>query len=59
MQPLKYLLPCATTYNCKAGFSALVNLNTRKRSRLNMESDLRLQPFKLEPDISSLILLQK
>jgi hypothetical protein len=37
---LKILLPFPTTCECEAGFSSLLQIRTKHRSRLNVEDDL-------------------
>lgn len=51
---LKYLLPFCTTYLCESGFSAMTNLKTKHRHRLQLEDDLRLKLTKMQPDFSEL-----
>ena len=48
---LAYLLPFLTTYLCEKGFSALNNIRSRSRNRLQPESDLILAVSKLSPRI--------
>ena len=48
------LLPFSTTYLCEAGFSAYIGTNTKYRSRLNAEPDIRLQLSSIEPKIRKL-----
>ena len=52
---LKVLLPFATTYLCKSGFSTLVVLKTEKRNRLNVEDDMRLALSATKPRITELV----
>ncbi|KAJ4924513.1 hypothetical protein JOQ06_003469 [Pogonophryne albipinna] len=52
---LKQLMPFPTTYNCEAGFSALVGLKTKQRNRINVDCDMRLKLSSLDPDIVSLM----
>ena len=48
------LLPFATTYLCKTAFSALTNMKTKYRSRLDVESDMRVCLSNITPRIDSL-----
>ena len=43
----KILLPFGTTYMCETAFSALTNMKTKYRSRIVVESDLRVCLYKL------------
>ena len=56
---LKLLMPFPTTYNCEAGFSTIVGLKTKQRNQINVESNMRLKLFSLEPDITRLMSQQK
>ncbi|PVD26704.1 hypothetical protein C0Q70_14382 [Pomacea canaliculata] len=56
---VKHLLPFPTTYYCEIRCSTLVGLKTNKRSRLNVESDMRLKLSNIAPDITTLISRQK
>jgi hypothetical protein len=51
---LTVLLPFATTYLCEVSFSALANMKTKFRSRLNVENDLRVSLSQIEPRIELL-----
>ena len=51
---IKMLLPFATTYLCETAFSALTNMKTKYRSRLAIESDLRVSLTKIVPKIEKL-----
>lgn len=48
------LLPFATTYSCETAFSALTNMKTKYRSRLVVESDMRVCLSSITPRIDSL-----
>ncbi|XP_067130994.1 zinc finger BED domain-containing protein 5-like [Centruroides vittatus] len=52
----KLLLPFSSSYLAECGFSAVSDLLTKKRNRLDItqRGDLRLKLTKLEPDIKSL-----
>ena len=50
----KVLLPFATTYMCETAFSALTNMKTKHRSRLVVESDLRVCLSQIAPRIDEL-----
>ena len=50
----KILLPFATTYVCETAFSALTNMKTKYRSRLAVESDLRVYFLRIAPRIDKL-----
>ncbi|MBN3305968.1 ZBED5 protein, partial [Amia calva] len=49
---LKVLMPFATTYLCKAGFSALTTVKTKYRQKLDAEKDLRLKLSSIKPNIA-------
>ena len=46
---IKQLIPFATTYLCKAGFSAMSVLKSKHKNRLNVEHDTRLCLSKITP----------
>ena len=50
----KILLPFATTYICETAFLALTNMKTKYRSRLAVESDLRVCLSEMAPRIDKL-----
>src|SRR3984885_15986626 len=49
---LKLLIPFSTSYLCEAGFSALLAIKNKHRTKLELEQDLRLKLTKLnvKPD---------
>lgn len=42
MRALKVLVPFTTTYLCETGFSALLNLKSKWRNRLDVSDDMRV-----------------
>ena len=44
---LQMVIPFATSYLCKVGFSALVVITTKYRSRMNVEREMRITVSKL------------
>lgn len=52
---VKILLPFSTAYLCECGFSALVQLKTKNRNRLDIEHDLRVALSTIMPDFETLI----
>jgi hypothetical protein len=53
-QAMNILLPFATTYLCETAFSTLTTMKTKYRSKLVVESDLRVCLSKIMPRIDSL-----
>lgn len=51
---LKCLIPFSTSYLCENGFSAMLAIKNKYRSKLELEPDLRLKLTKLKPDIAKL-----
>ena len=51
---LRLILPFPTTYLCKTGFSSLLVIKSKYRSRLVAENDLRCALAKTAPRISDL-----
>jgi hypothetical protein len=51
---LKILLPFPTTYECEVGFSSLLQMKTKHRSRLNVEDNLRCALSSKSPRIKKL-----
>ena len=52
---LKILVPFATTYLCKTGFSTLANVKTKPRNRLDPGDDMRVAITKKEPRFNLII----
>ena len=52
---LRNLLPFASTYLCETGFSTLVNIKTKSRNRLDVQSDMRLALTATTPRIGMLV----
>uniref|UniRef100_A0A8C4RI43 Uncharacterized protein n=1 Tax=Erpetoichthys calabaricus TaxID=27687 RepID=A0A8C4RI43_ERPCA len=50
----KIILPFATSYLCECGFSALVTIKTKCRSRLEVEDELRLSLSSITPHLDKL-----
>ncbi|XP_068245162.1 protein FAM200C-like [Palaemon carinicauda] len=55
MEATKMLLPFATTYLCKQGFSTLVNLKTKYRNRLNPEDRILVAVTSKIPDFEFVV----
>ena len=53
------LLPFASTYLCESGFSIYAATQSKYRSCLDAEPDIRLQLCKIEPDFSKLCQLKQ
>lgn len=51
----KLLVQFSSTYLCESGFSALANLKSKYRARLDVESDLRCSLSNLQPNIEKLV----
>lgn len=51
---MRFLLPFVTTYLCEKGFSSLVVIKTKYRSRVHAEPNLRLKLTSIDPDIAGL-----
>ena len=56
---LKVLLPFTTTYLCEAGFSVLMQIKTKQRHSLAVESDMRLALSRVRPRIEALVASKK
>ena len=52
---LHTLLPFSSTYLCESGFSALVNIKTKARNKLDCEADLRCALSSVKPRIKLLV----
>ena len=53
---LKFLIPFSTSYLCETGFSAMLAVKNKYRSKLELEPDLRLKLTYIRPDILNLCL---
>ena len=51
---LRNLLHFSSTYMCEAGFSSLIEINSKKRSKQEVDNDLCCALFKTGPDIGKL-----
>ncbi|CAI6350292.1 unnamed protein product [Macrosiphum euphorbiae] len=51
-EAVKMLLPFISSYNCEVGFSAMVAIKTKLRSKLKLSNSLRLKLTNVEVDIS-------
>ena len=52
---LRILLPFSSTYICKSGFSTLVNVKTKYRTKLDCEADMRCALSSTKPRIKLLV----
>ena len=52
---LRTLLPFSSTYQCESGFSTLVNVKVKCRSKLNCEADMRCALSSTKPRIKLLV----
>ncbi|XP_026819160.1 zinc finger BED domain-containing protein 5-like [Rhopalosiphum maidis] len=55
MQALQCLTPFVTTYLCESGFSEFLYLKNKYKSRLDIQSDLRVNISSIQPDIDVLV----
>ena len=51
---LRVLVPCVTSYLCKAGFSAMAIIKTKYRSRIDVEREMRVAVSKILPRFHNL-----
>ena len=56
---IKFLLPFSTSYVCETGFSAMLSIKNKYRTKLELEPDLRLKLTKLIPNILKLCSLKQ
>ena len=54
-EALRVLLPFVTSYNCEAGFSAMVGIKNKYRNKLQLSNSLRLKLSDIEVDVKSII----
>ena len=52
---IQQLIPFASSWLCKAAFSAISVLKTKHRKRLDVEHDLRLSLSKITPQFLKLV----
>ncbi|GFY26157.1 zinc finger BED domain-containing protein 5 [Trichonephila clavipes] len=52
---IRLLIQFASTYLCETGFSKLVSIKTKYRSRLNPEDDMRIAISNIHPNIDEII----
>lgn len=55
MEAAKLLVQFSSTYLCESGFSALADIKSKYRARLDVESDLRCSLSKLQPNIKKIV----
>ena len=55
----KLLLPFVSTYRCEAGFSAMKCIKTDKRSKLEVEDDMRVAISITEPRMTKILTNQE
>ena len=53
-EALHVIVPFASTYLCKSGFSALMHIKPKARNQLDVEDDMRIAISKTQPRISRL-----
>ena len=52
---LQRLIPICKTYVCAQAFSVLLYMKSKYKNKLNVEADLRVKIFEIEPDIAVLV----
>jgi hypothetical protein len=52
---MEALIPFATTYLCKSGFSTLATLKTKNQKRLDVQYDMRVALSNTTPECNVLI----
>ena len=52
---VRFLLPFASTYMCESGFSCLLQIKSKQRNRLAVESDIRCALSSTIPNIEKLV----
>lgn len=55
VKAVKFLIPFTTTYLCESGFSAMLHIKNKYRTKLNFEPDLRLKLSSIEPNLELLV----
>ncbi len=54
-QALLFLMPFVTSYLCESGFSELLYIKNKHRSRISVEDDLRVKISSITPNVDILI----
>jgi hypothetical protein len=52
-------MPFSTSYLCETGFSAMLAIKNKYRTRLELEPDIRLKLTKIKPNISKMCSLKQ
>ena len=53
---LQFLIPFSTSYLCETGFSAMLAIKNKYRTKLELEPDLRLKLTNIKPDMVKMCL---
>ena len=55
---IRKTIPFLTTYFCKSGFSAMMYMKNKHRSRLQLEDNLRVALSKTEPSFERVVMMK-